>query len=257
MRHVQASIRSGRMMFGRCATVRCLRLACLRLGLACLHGMFFAATTSAIAQTGNAPKTVNAPLPPPRPFDLFLPSGKLIRVAPTAQPSQPASPSQPAAADPAPRSVSNAPAPPRRSETAPMSRPEDEEDDAETTWPRRTPAQKDIPFEPRITPQDDVNANGVSTDPGTSTRCLPAPLQRVLQALVKNYGSVRVTSTFRPAWRARRNSYHRRCQAMDLRVPGQSPRTILQFVKTLPETGGHKVYWSGLVHVDTGPWRSW
>lgn len=138
-----------------------------------------------------------------------------------------------------------------------MSRPEDEEDEPGPEWPRRTPAQKDIPFEPRITPQDDVIANGVTTDPGTSTRCLPSPLQLVLQALVQQYGSVRVTSTLRPAWRARRHSYHRRCMAMDLRVPGQSPRAVLQFVKALPETGGHKVYWNGIVHVDIGPWRSW
>lgn len=218
----------------------------------CFHGTFFALLSSAIAQTDGAPKLVNAPLPPPRPFDLFVPKGNLTRVAPT-----PPVATQVPAADATPRAVSNAPAPPRRPDIAPKSRAEDEEDEPDTTWPRRTPAQKDIPFEPRVTPSDDVNGNGISTDPGTSTRCLPQPLQRVLQALVKQYGSVRVTSTFRPAWRARRNSYHRRCQAMDIRVPGQGPRAVLQFVKTLPETGGHKVYWSGLVHVDTGPWRSW
>ena len=114
-----------------------------------------------------------------------------------------------------------------------------------------------MPFEPRITPPGDVIANGISTDPGTSVACLPPPLKTVLNAVVKRYGAVRVTSTFRPAWRARRNSYHRRCQAMDMRVPGESPRAVLEFVKAMPETGGHKVYWNGLVHVDTGPWRSW
>jgi uncharacterized protein YcbK (DUF882 family) len=139
---------------------------------------------------------------------------------------------------------------------APLSNPEDEEEEPEP-WPRRTQAQRNLPFEPRIVPPDDTIANGISTDPGTSIRCLPASLKRVLDQIVQRYGSVRVTSTWRPAWRARRNSFHRRCEAVDMRVPGQSPRAVLDFVKTLPETGGHKVYWNGLVHVDTGPWRTW
>jgi uncharacterized protein YcbK (DUF882 family) len=241
------------------------------LPLLCLLAWWMGTPPMAMAQSQPAATPALAPFPPPRPFDLFVPPASSSRVAPTApaaQPTQahptqdqptPAQPTsaQPASADPTPRAVSNAPAPPRRPEIAPLSRPEDEEEEPQNEWPRRTPAQKDIPFEPRVTPQDEVNANGVSTDPGTSTRCLPAPLQRVLQALVKQYGSVKVTSTFRPAWRARRNSYHRRCQAMDMRVPGQSPRAVLNFVKTLPETGGHKVYWNGIVHVDIGPWRSW
>jgi uncharacterized protein YcbK (DUF882 family) len=157
--------------------------------------------------------------------------------------------------------VSDAPQPPSR--PAASTRPEaseDEEDEAPAPpvgWPRRTPGQSELLFEPRLTPDDDVRANGVTTDPGTSVACLPAPLKRVLAALVVRYGGVRVTSTFRPAWRARRNSFHRRCEAMDFRVPGESPRSVLAFVKTLPETGGHKVYWNGLVHVDIGPWRSW
>jgi uncharacterized protein YcbK (DUF882 family) len=137
-----------------------------------------------------------------------------------------------------------------------MSDPADEEDE-EPVWPRRTPGQRDIPFEPRITPPGDVIANGISTDPGTSLRCLPPSLHRVLDAVVQKYGAVRVTSTWRPAFRARRNSFHRRCQAIDFRVPGHGPRDVLAFVKSLNDTGGHKVYWNGLVHVDTGPWRSW
>ncbi len=166
-------------------------------------------------------------------------------------------PPSPATQDPAPRAVSDAPAPPRRPEIAPQSNPADEEEDEPPVWPRRTPGQRDLPFDPRVTPDDTVIASGVTTDPGTSTRCLPPALHSVLQALVKKYGAVRVTSTWRPSFRARRHSYHRQCKAVDFRVPGQSPRAVLAFVKTLPETGGHKVYWNGLVHVDTGPWRSW
>jgi hypothetical protein len=228
------------MIFDRFRTLTCVALLWL-------HGTCCNVMPSAIAQSATPPS------PPPRPFDLFVPPSSSSRMVPTTPMAKPPD----AAADPAPRAVGNAPAPPRRPDIAPLSRAEDEEDEPAQEWPRRTPAQRDILFEPRIVPQDDVIANGVSTDPGTSIRCLPAPLQRVLQSIVKEYGSVRVTSTFRPAWRARRNSYHRRCQAMDMRVPGQSPRAVLQFVKNLPETGGHKVYWNGLVHVDTGPWRSW
>ncbi|MGL4438765.1 MAG: D-Ala-D-Ala carboxypeptidase family metallohydrolase [Bosea sp. (in: a-proteobacteria)] len=238
------------MMSGRSGVLKCLVLLWL-------PGMCLWQPTPALAQSDAAPKATAAPFPPPRPFDLYVPPASSSRVAPSAPAVPPPSAAQPASTDSPPRAVSSAPAPPRRPEIAPLSRAEDEEDEPAQEWPRRTPAQKDIPFEPRITPSDDVIANGVSTDPGTSTRCLPASLQRVLQSLVKQYGSVRVTSTFRPAWRARRNSFHRRCQAMDLRVPGQSPRSVLQYVKTLTETGGHKVYWNGIVHVDTGPWRSW
>lgn len=223
----------------------------------CLQSISSGFSTSAQAQNDPAPRPVAAPTPPPRPFDLYVPPASSSRIAPTLPAAAQAGAAPAAAADPAPRAVADAPAPPRRPEIAPLSSAEDEEDEPTTEWPRRTPAQKELPFEPRVTPQDDVIANGISTDPGTSIRCLPTSLHQVLQALVKQYGAVRVTSTFRPAWRARRNSFHRRCQAMDFRVPGQSPRTVLQFVKTLDQTGGHKVYWNGLVHVDTGPWRSW
>ncbi|MCX7322861.1 MAG: D-Ala-D-Ala carboxypeptidase family metallohydrolase [Hyphomicrobiales bacterium] len=210
-----------------------------------------AVAPAALAQ--EAPKIVTAPVPPARPFDLQLPGGGTDAglpgvAAPVAAPAQP---------DPPPRAAPNAPVPPPRPDVAPVSKPEDEEEEPAAEWPRRTPGQRNLDFEPRVPPADEVLVNGVSSDPGTSTRCLPSPLKRVLDQLVKQYGSVRVTSTFRPVWRARRNSYHRRCEAMDIRVPGQSPRAVLAFVKTLAETGGHKVYWNGLVHVDIGPWRTW
>lgn len=198
-------------------------------------------------------RMVPAPFPPARPFDLQLPGGGADAGLPGAE--KPAA--APATSDPPPRAAPNAPVPPRRPDVAPLSKPEDEEEEPTGEWPRRTPGQRELDFEPRVPPADIAPVNGVSTDPGTSIRCLPAALKTVLDHLVKQYGSVRVTSTFRPVWRARRNSYHRRCEAMDIRVPGQSPRVVLAFVKTLSETGGHKVYWNGLVHVDIGPWRTW
>jgi uncharacterized protein YcbK (DUF882 family) len=208
------------------------------------------------AQNGAQP-----PSPPPRPFDLNLPSqtgqGLPARAAPNdAQPAPPQAGAN-AAPDAAPKPVANAPLPPRRPAIVPVSDPEDEEEEPEAPWPRRTPGQRNLDFEPRVAPENDVIANGITVDPGTSVACLPPPLKRVLDAVVKRYGAVRVTSTFRPAWRARRNSFHRRCQAVDFRVPGQAPRAVLEFVKSMEETGGHKVYWNGLVHVDTGSWRTW
>ncbi len=229
------------------------------------------------AQATEPGRLTSAPYPPPRPFDLAPPQAPLfIRTPPTAASPSPEPSPVPApvpsstaetgaapASDAPGRLVADAPLPPLRTTAAPAqtANAEEEEDEAPPppagTWPRRTPGQADLLFEPRPTPEDAIRANGITTDPGTSVSCLPAPLKRVLTALVERYGGVRVTSTFRPAWRARRHSFHRRCEAVDFRVPGETPRNVLEFVKTLPETGGHKVYWNGLVHVDVGPWRSW
>ncbi|MCU0902185.1 MAG: D-Ala-D-Ala carboxypeptidase family metallohydrolase [Cypionkella sp.] len=213
----------------------------------------FAASLCGMALAGLA---VVAPLPPPRPFDL-APIGDTApgpTTAPPAEEAAPASAPQPAQNEPAARPAPNAPQPPQRPAEAPRSNPDDE--DEEPTWPRRTPEQRSLDFEPRE-PSGEAIVNGISTDPGVSLRCLPVDLRRVLDAVVQRYGAVRVTSTYRPAWRARRNSLHRNCRAVDFRVPGQRPRSVLDFVKTLPETGGHKVYWNGLVHVDNGGWRTW
>jgi hypothetical protein len=211
--------------------------------------------SSALAQGTAAP-----PSPPQRPFDLkvgagvgvpanAVPSPRPVQTPGAAEANTPTAP-----AEPAPRLVSGAPLPPQRPEPL-RSDPADEEE--EPSWPRRTPQQRSLDFEPRV-PQGPAPAiNGISTDPGTSITCLPQPLRAVMNAVVQRYGSIHVTSTYRPAWRARRNSFHRRCMAIDFRVHGQSPRSVLAFVKTLPETGGHKVYWNGLVHVDIGPWRTW
>lgn len=256
---------------GRDAFRRLARLgaaAALCLAALCLAALCLAAAPKpARAQPAvSTPGRDTPPQPPPRPFDLrvFQGSGP---VAPVPRPPE-ASPAPGAVAapteeqpegrraDPPGRLVTGAPTPPQRPAIAPQSNPEDEEEEPQP-WPRRTPEQRNLPFEPRIEPAPAVGVNGITTDPGTSISCLPPPLRRVLAAIVQRYGAAHVTSTWRPAWRARRNSFHRRCEAVDMRVPGQNPRAVLDFVKTLPETGGHKVYWNGLVHVDTGPWRTW
>lgn len=192
-------------------------------------------------------------------------------------PSDAAATSEPAAVEPAPVAVPPVPppvvrppggrqvaaaAPPPENFVSKLSRwftPSDGPgDDEEDEWPRRTRGQRaSLGTEPAFDPNEKPERPGLSTDPGVSTKCLPDVLQIVLQKVIARYGAVKVTSTYRPSWRARRGSYHRRCEAVDFRVPGVRPGEVLSVVKDYEETGGHKVYWNGLIHVDTGPYRTW
>lgn len=175
------------------------------------------------------PTPVAIPLPPVRPFDLdpseWLPDS--LRNPPK-----------------------NNPAAAAKTLAAITQRSEEEEE-----WPRR--GRSAAVSEPTFNPNEKPDKPGLSTDPGTSVACVPAQLMRVLQTVILRYGHVRVTSTWRPAWRARRRSYHRRCEAVDFRVPGVSPQTVMAFIRDNPDVGGRKVYWNGLLHIDTGPVRSW
>jgi len=179
---------------------------------------------------------MRAPLPPQRPFDLDLPGGPAL--APIVVP-------------PPAEAPSDAPVPDANS---PMTSEPDE--DEGPAWPQLTPGQK-AGAEPEFDPNEKPDHPGISTDPGTSTACLPQRLKLILAKISEKYGAVKVTSTWRPPWRARRGSYHKRCEAMDFRVPGVRPRSVLEWVRSLPEVGGHKVYWNGILHVDTGPRRPW
>lgn len=190
------------------------------------------------AQEGQS---MRAPLPPQRPFDLDLPPPRrqpviVIPAAPAPAPA-PAGPAAPASNAGAPDAV------------------EPDEDEG-PEWPRLTPGQK-AGAEPLFDPNEVPDKLGVSTDPGTSIACLPQTLKAILNKVVDRFGAVKVTSTWRPPWRARRGSYHKRCEAMDFRVPGVRPRTVLDYARSLPEVGGNKVYWNGLIHIDTGPRRPW
>jgi hypothetical protein len=197
----------------------------------------------------SAQSPVMTPLPPARPFDLDLPKAG-------SRPVVPATPVVPDA-----KSKQDASSAPKPADTKPADarinprtdKPSDEEDDEAPSFPRGLNPRAEPIFDPNEKPEQ----SGISTDPGTSIACLPPVLKGILGKVVSRYGAAKVTSTWRPAWRARSRSYHRRCQAMDFRVPGVRPREVLNFVRTLPETGGNKVYWNGLIHVDTGPRRSW
>jgi hypothetical protein len=180
---------------------------------------------------------MRAPLPPQRPYDLDLPVGAALPQIIVQLPPAPDSLASPA-------SVSGAPA---------VSEPDEDEG---PEWPQLTPGQK-AGAEPEFDPNEKPEKPGISTDPGTSIACLPQRLRLVLGQIADKFGAVKVTSTWRPPLRARRGSYHKRCEAMDFRVPGVRPRVVLEWAQALPDVGGHKVYWNGLIHIDTGPRRPW
>jgi len=200
-----------------------------RTALACAIAMAFGAEATA--------QMMLAPLPPERPFDLDL------QVKPGAPPVV-VLPQAPIAA-----SVVTTPGP-----VPTLAQPEPDDDEG-PEWPQRTPGQ--TAEEPAFDPNEKPDRPGISTDPGTSIVCLPPVLKSILGKISDKYGAVKVTSTWRPPWRARRGSFHKRCEAMDFRVPGVRPRAVLEWVRTLPEVGGNKVYWNGLIHIDTGPRRPW
>jgi hypothetical protein len=201
------------------------------LALVCALALF----NAALAQDGQS---VRAPLPPQRPYDLDLPppSRQPVIIVPAA-PAAPPAASAPASNAGAPHAV------------------EPDEDEG-PEWPKLTPGQK-AGAEPQFDPNEKPEKPGISTDPGTSIACLPPTLKAILNKIADRFGAVKVTSTWRPPWRARRGSYHKRCEAMDFRVPGVRPRAVLDYARSLPEVGGNKVYWNGLIHIDTGPRRPW
>ncbi|WP_156395971.1 hypothetical protein [Bosea sp. Leaf344] len=193
---------------------------------------------SAFAQVGT---TQLAPLPPPRPFDL-----ELLATSP-----------MPAIIIPPPAPV----VPPASSGGQPQPGPDspavaEPEEDHGPEWRQLAPGQK-AGAEPDFDPDEKPERPGISTDPGTSLACLPAALKTALDKVSARFGAVKVTSTWRPAWRARRGSYHKNCDAVDFRVPGVRPRLVLDFARALPGIGGNKVYWNGILHIDTGPHRPW
>ncbi len=193
----------------------------MRFRFAALAGCLLLSLGVAHAQGRGKPS--GPPLPPPRPFDL----------------------------DPTewlPEELRN----PTRSGGAVLANiPARQEEDE---WPRPPGGS---PAEPLFDPNERPEKPGLSTDPGTSVKCVPERLMTVIGRVIEQYGAVRVTSTWRPPHRARRNSWHRRCEAVDFRVPGVHPRTVIAFIREMPEVGGRKVYWNGLIHIDTGPVRSW
>ena len=87
-------------------------------------------------------------------------------------------------------------------------------------------------------------------------RCFPGKLTAVLSHIARQVGrQPLVTSGHRS--NGRRGSYHRKCLAADIRVPGVSVKRILAAARSAPAIGGIGTYCNGIVHVDVGPRRSW
>jgi uncharacterized protein YcbK (DUF882 family) len=93
--------------------------------------------------------------------------------------------------------------------------------------------------------------------------CLPGKLKRVLKDVSQQFGTVSVHSTKRRWLENRRkggakNSYHRRCEAIDFAVRGDhDPAAVIAFLKSKRAVGGYKYYPGGHYHIDTGPRRTW
>lgn len=86
--------------------------------------------------------------------------------------------------------------------------------------------------------------------------CFPDRLNIVLAHIAKKTGRRPiVTSGHRHG--GRRGSYHRKCAAADIRVPGVSTSRVVAIARTAPHIGGIGTYCNGLVHVDVGPKRRW
>ena len=87
-------------------------------------------------------------------------------------------------------------------------------------------------------------------------RCFPGKLRAVLSHIARQVGRrPLVTSGHRSS--GRRGSYHRKCLAADIRIPGVSVQRIIAAARSAPAIGGIGTYCNGIVHVDVGPKRHW
>jgi hypothetical protein len=92
--------------------------------------------------------------------------------------------------------------------------------------------------------------------PRVRHRCFPGKLRGVLSHIARAVGRrLLVTSGHRS--NGRRGSYHRKCLAADIRIPGVSVNRILAAAHSAPAIGGVGTYCNGIVHVDVGPKRRW
>ena len=94
--------------------------------------------------------------------------------------------------------------------------------------------------------------------------CFPSRLNALLRQVQDHYGRrVHVTSGYRSHRHNRRvggarRSYHLKCMAADISVPGVRKYKLARYLKSLPGRGGVGTYaCSGTVHIDVGPHRAW
>ena len=93
--------------------------------------------------------------------------------------------------------------------------------------------------------------------PRVRHRCFPGKLRAVLAHIASRVGRrPLVTSGHRSG--GRRGSYHRKCLAADIRVPGVSVKRIVAAARSAPAIGGVGTYChTESVHIDIGPERDW
>lgn len=97
-----------------------------------------------------------------------------------------------------------------------------------------------------------------------STRCFPNALKVVLSKVQQRYGTRPiVNSGYRSSGTNRRvggarQSYHMKCMAADIKVPGVSKHNLARYLKSVSGVGGVGTYaCNSFVHVDIGPKRTW
>jgi hypothetical protein len=84
-----------------------------------------------------------------------------------------------------------------------------------------------------------------------SIGCLKPELTRLLREASSHFGANAViTSGYRPG----RHSYHGRCMAADVQIPGVAPRALARWFRAQPGVGGVGTYGhTRSVHVDVAP----
>lgn len=97
-----------------------------------------------------------------------------------------------------------------------------------------------------------------------NTKCFPPQLKSILAKVKKRFDATPVVSSGYRSYKhnrrvgGARRSYHMKCQAADIRVPGVGKYTLAKYLKGLPDVGGVGTYGcNSSVHVDIGPKRTW
>lgn len=91
-----------------------------------------------------------------------------------------------------------------------------------------------------------------------STKCLDPRLKTALAALKDRLGATPIITSGHRERGSRKGSYHPKCMAADIQVPGRSPSEVAKAARAYAGIGGVGTYChTRSVHIDVGPKRSW